>query len=331
MISIILLIGIIFIAGCGQSNENKGINKDNNAVLTPVKFALDWTPNTNHTGIYVAKEKGYFKEQGLDVEILLPGEVRVNQLLAAEKADFGISYQEGLTQARSEGLPLVSIAAVLQHNTAGYASPKEKGITSPKDFEGKKFGAYGSDLEKAMMTTLMANDNANVDEVDFITTGDADFFVAVERDVDFSLVYYGWTGIEAELRGVDLNMVYLADFSDKLDFYTPIIATSEEMISADPELVKAFTHAAVKGYEFAIEHPEEAAQILINAVPDLDPDLVKRSQDWLSPRYQDDAEQFGIQEQDRWQKFADFLLENKIIDEAVDVDQAFTNEFLPDK
>src|SRR5690606_20387997 len=111
----------------------------------------------------------------------------------------------------------------------------------------------------------------------------------------------------------------------------PIIATSEEMISADPELVKAFTHAAVKGYEFAIEHPEEAAQILINAVPDLDPDLVKRSQDWLSPRYQDDAEQFGIQEQDRWQKFADFLLENKIIDEAVDVDQAFTNEFLPDK
>ncbi|GGA69443.1 ABC transporter substrate-binding protein [Ornithinibacillus halotolerans] len=331
LISIILFIGIIFIAGCGQSNENKGTNKDNNADLTPVKFALDWTPNTNHTGIYVAKEKGYFKEQGLDVEILLPGEVRVNQLLAAEKADFGISYQEGLTQARSEGLPLVSIAAVLQHNTAGYASPKEKGITSPKDFEGKKFGAYGSDLEKAMMTTLMANDNANVDEVDFITTGDADFFVAVERDVDFSLVYYGWTGIEAELRGVDLNMVYLADFSDKLDFYTPIIATSEEMISADPELVKAFTHATVKGYEFAIEHPEEAAQILINAVPDLDPDLVKRSQDWLSPRYQDDAEQFGIQEQDRWQKFADFLLENKIIDEAVDVDQAFTNEFLPDK
>lgn len=147
-----------------------------------------------------------------------------------------------------------------------------------------------------MMTTIMKNDNADVEEVDFITTGDSDFFVAVERDVDFSLVYYGWTGIEAELRGVDLNMVYLADFSDKLDFYTPILATNEEMISDDPELVEAFTHAAVKGYEFAIEQPEEAAQILIDEVPDLDPELVKRSQEWLSPRYKDDAEQFGIQE-----------------------------------
>ncbi|SHG58694.1 ABC transporter substrate-binding protein [Ornithinibacillus halophilus] len=331
LIRIILFVGIIFMAGCGQSNENKGNNEDNNADLTPVTFALDWTPNTNHTGIYVAKEKGYFEEQGLDVEILLPGEVGVNQLLAAERADFGISYQEGLTQARSEGLPLVSIAAVLQHNTAGYASPVEKGITSPKDFEGKKFGAYGSDLEKAMMKTLMENDNADVEEVDYITTGDSDFFVAVERDVDFSLVFYGWTGIEAELRGVDLNMVYLADFSDELDYYTPIIATSEEMISTDPELVKAFTHAAVKGYEFAVEHPEDAAQILIDHVPDLDPDLVKRSQDWISPRYQDDADQFGTQEQERWQKFADFLLEYEIIDEPVDIEQAFTNEFLPKK
>ncbi|MUV38839.1 Formylaminopyrimidine-binding protein [Lentibacillus sp. JNUCC-1] len=331
----VVLIGLfIFMAGCGQNTgqaENTGNDGTDNSDLTPVKFALDWTPNTNHTGIYVAKEKGYFEEQGLDVEILLPGEAGVNQLLAAEKADFGISYQEGLTQARSEGLPVVSITAVLQHNTAGYASPADKDITSPEDFEGKKFGANGSDLEKAMMTALMKNDNADVEEVDYITTGDSDFFVAVERDVDFSLVYYGWTGIEAELRGVDLNMVYLADYSDKLDFYTPIIATNEEMIASDPETVKAFTHAAVKGYEFAIDNPEEAAEILIDRVPDLDPELVKHSQEWLSPRYKDDAERFGIQEQDRWQKFADFLLDNDIIDEPVDVEQAFTNEFLPEK
>lgn len=96
------------------------------------------------------------------------------------------------------------------------------------------------------------------------------------------------------------------------------------------KIVEAFTAAAVKGYEFAIENPEEAAQILIEAEPDLDPELVKRSQEWLSPRYQDDAERFGIQERDRWQKFADFLLENEIINEAVDVDQAFTNDFLPE-
>lgn len=329
----LLLIVVLLVAGCGSNDDETtgSTTEESDKELTPVKFSLDWTPNTNHTGIYVAKEKGYFEEQGLDVDIMLPGEVGVNQLLGAGRADFGISYQEGLTQARSEGLPLVSIAAILQNNTAGYASPVEKDITSPKDFEGKKFGATGSDLEKAMMTTLMEQENANVEAVEFITTGDSDFFVAVERDVDFSLVFYGWTGIEAELRGVDLNMVYLADFAEELNFYTPIIATSEDMVNNDPETVKKFTAAAVKGYEFAIENPEEAAQILIDAEPDLDPELVKRSQEWLSPRYQDDADQFGIQEKERWQKFADFLLNNEIIDEAVDAEKAFTNEFLPEK
>ena len=331
----LLIIGLILfiITACGDDN-NKATKDDetgNNNHLKPVSFVLDWTPNTNHTGIYVAKENGYFEEQGLDVEILLPGEAGANQLIASGSADFGVSYQEGLTQARAEGLPVVSITAVMQHNTAGYASPIGKDITEPVDFEGKKFGAYGSDLEQAMMKTIMEQNEADFNEVDFITTSDSDFFVAVNRDVDFSLVYQGWTGIEAELRNEPMNMVYLADFSDKLDFYTPILATSEAMIENDPETVRAFVHAAVKGYEYAIEHPTESAAILLDHEPDLDPDLVNRSQEWLSPRYKDDAERFGIQEKERWENFAEFMLDNDIIDEPLDVDKAFTNEFLPDK
>lgn len=329
----LLLLGFILliITACGNDNneagENDGAENDNN--LKPVSFVLDWTPNTNHTGIYVAKENGYFEEQGLDVEILLPGEAGANQLIASGSADFGVSYQESLTQARAEGLPVVSITAVLQHNTAGYASPVDKDITEPKDFEGKKFGAYGSDLEQAMMKTIMEQNGADFDQVDFITTGDSDFFVAVKRDVDFSLVFQGWTGIEAELRGEPMNMVYLADFSEQLDFYTPILATSEAMIENDPETVKAFVHAAVKGYEYAIEHPTESAAILLDHEPDLDPDLVNSSQEWISARYQDDADLFGIQEKARWENFAEFMLENEIIDEPLDVEKAFTNEFLP--
>src|SRR5699024_2762860 len=111
----------------------------------------------------------------------------------------------------------------------------------------------------------------------------------------------------------------------------PLIATSEEMIDEDPDTVRAFVHAAVKGYEYAIDHPEEAAAILIDEEPDLDPELVKASQEWLSPRYQDDADQFGIQEKERWKQVSDFMVENDIIDEGIDVDQSFTNEFLPTK
>lgn len=321
---------LLTVSACGQGDDTgKTDAQSDDQSLIPVSFVLDWTPNTNHTGIYVAQEKGFFKEQGLEIEIMLPGEVGANQLIASEAADFGVSYQEGLTQARSEGLPLVSIAAVIQHNTAGYASPVDKNITKPKDFEGAIFGGNGSPLEEAIMKTIMEEENADLDQVDFITLGDADFFAAVQRDVDFSLVFQGWTGIEAELRDVDLNMIYLADFSEQLDFYTPILATSEEMIETDPDTVTAFMEAAAQGYEYAIDHPEEAADILIEQEPDLDPDLVKKSQAWLSPRYQDDAEQWGIQEEARWQNFADFMVEHQIIDEPLDIDNAFTNQFLP--
>lgn len=124
---------IVILSSCVQEDEIE--NEDG---LTSVSFVLDWTPNTNHTGIYVAKERGYFEDHGLDVEILLPGEVGANQLVASGKADFGVSYQERIPMARAEGLPLVSIAAVIQHNTAGYMSPVDKDITEPKDFEGDR-------------------------------------------------------------------------------------------------------------------------------------------------------------------------------------------------
>lgn len=330
----ILLIGIslMVMAGCGQDADTSHTNnKTNDNDLTSVSFVLEWTPNTNHTGIYVAKDKGYFADEGLDVDIMLPGEVGSNQLIATGKADFGVSVQERLTIARDEDLPLVSIAAVIQHNTAGYASPVENDITEPADFEGRIFGGVGTDLEQAMMKTIMEENGADFSKVEITNIGDSDFFTAVKRDVDFSLVYQGWTGIEAELRDEELNMVYLKDFTEQLDFYTPILATNEMMIEENPDTVKAFVHAAVKGYEYAIEHPEDAADILIEQEPDLDPSLVKRSQKWLAPKYQDDAEQFGIQEKERWELVSDFMLQHDIIDEAIDVNKSFTNEFLPTK
>lgn len=327
-------VALLLMAACGHSEnatEDNFEDKNNEQDLTPVSFVLEWTPNTNHTGIYVADEKGYFADEGLDVEIMLPGEVSSTQLVATGKADFGVGVQEHLTIARDEGLPIVSIAALIQHNTAGYASAVEEDITEPADFEGKTFGAVGNDLEKAMMKTIMEEDGANFSEVEFKNTGDADFFTAIKRDIDFSLVYQGWTGMEAELRDQDLNMVYLKDFSEELDFYTPVLMTSEGMIEDQSDTVEAFIQASVKGYEYAMDHPDEVANILIEREPDLDPDLVKRSQEWLSTKYQDDAEQFGIQEKERWETVRDFMLDHDIIDEEIDVNQVFTNEFLPNK
>src|SRR5690625_457664 len=147
----VLIISILFffIAGCNTDNvDNEG---DEKAELEPVTFVLDWTPNTNHTGIYVAQSEGFFEEEGLDVDIILPGEAGAGQLISTGKADFGISYQERLMMARNEDLPLVSVTAIIQHNTAGYASAAEKNIKNTAEFDGKDFGVNITEMTKSRL------------------------------------------------------------------------------------------------------------------------------------------------------------------------------------
>lgn len=324
---IVLIAALLLLAGCSNSNDSK--EKESAKNLKKVTVVLDWTPNTNHTGLYVAKEKGYFKEQGLDVDIITPGDSSADTLVASGKADFGVSYQEGITQARIQGVPIVSIAAIIQHNTSGFASPANKNIKTPKDFAGKTYGGWGSEVEKSVLSSLMKQENANVDDVDIVNIGDTDFFTAVKKDIDFAWIYYGWTGVEAELRGEKLNMIYLTDYSEKLDYYTPVLSTNEKMINSDPETVKAFVKAASDGYQFSIKNPSDAADILLKAAPDLDKDLVKKSQEWLASKYQDDAEQWGIQKLSVWENYANWMYDNKLLEKKLDAKSAFTNDFLP--
>jgi ABC-type nitrate/sulfonate/bicarbonate transport system substrate-binding protein len=330
------------ISGCGGNNSGSGGENggtQGNAAgeqdaadkpLQKVKVVLDWTPNTNHTGLYVARDKGFFEEQGLDVEIIQPGQEGADAMVAAGNAEFGVSYQESVTMARVADVPLVSIAAVIQHNTSGFASPKEKGIDSPKKFEGMRYGGWGAPVEEAVIDALMREDGGDVSKVDIMSIGDSDFFAAVKRDIDFAWIYYAWTGVEAELRGEELNMVYLTDYSENLDYYTPVLVTSEKLIGDNPELVGAFAAGAAAGYQFAINNPEEAADVLIAAEPDLNPELVKASQKWLSPRYQDDAPRWGEQKLSVWENYADWMFERKLLEKELDAEKAFTNEFLPE-
>ncbi|WP_138419365.1 ABC transporter substrate-binding protein [Aquibacillus sediminis] len=342
LLAVSLLLLLTVLAACGNNEENEA-NQDNTSTqesgenaqesenLTEVSMVLDWTPNTNHTGLYVAQAQGYFEEQGLDVEISMPGEAGADPMVASGQSDFGIGAQESVTEARIQDIPIVSIAAVIQQNTSGFASPADKEITTPADYEGKTYGGWGAPVEKAVIDSIMKQEDADVEEVNIVNMGNTDFFTAVERDVDFAWIFYGWTGVEAELRGIDLNMQYLTDYSEKLDYYTPVITTNETMIADNPGTVEAFMAAVTKGYNDAIENPEEAADILIEAVPDLDPELVKASQQWLSPKYQDDAEQWGMQDLAVWENYADWMYENDLLERELDAEKAFTNEFLPEK
>jgi ABC-type nitrate/sulfonate/bicarbonate transport system substrate-binding protein len=300
--------------------------------MQDVQVGLDWTPNTNHTGLYVAQEQGYYAENNLDVEILQSQEGgSVEQLVAAGRLDFGISYQEAVTQARAEGVPVVSIAAIIQHNTSGFASREEEGITSVEDFEGKKYGGFGSPIEEAVLKGLMDCADADYSTIEFIDIGSTDFFVATERDqVDFSWVFEGWTGVEAEVRGVPINIVMMNEQNCIPDYYTPVIITSEERINEQPELARRFMHATSRGYAFAIDNPEQAAEVLLEAAPELDEELVRQSQQYLAAEYQAEAPRWGEQQVSVWRDYAAWMAERELIPEMIEPQQAFTNEFLPE-
>lgn len=323
---------VFVVSGCGQKGKVSDKEEAKPAQLKKVTVMLDWLPNTNHTGLYVAKDKGFYKEQGLDVEIIQPGQgTTADQLVAAGKADFGVSYQEGLTQARASDIPLVSLAAVIQHNTSAFASLKEANIVSAKDFEGKRYGGWGSPVEEAMLKAVMEKAGADYAKLKNVTLGTSGFFTSIGRDADIEWIFYGWDGIEAKRQGKELNLLMLKDLDEALDYYTPIIVTNEKHIAEQKELVKKFMAATARGYQFAIDQPGEAAQILLKNAPELNPELVNKSQEWVSQKYQDDAERWGLQKEEVWARYAQWMYDRKLIAKNIEANKAFTNEFLPAK
>ncbi len=328
-VALAMVVAFGLLMGAGQAPAAAAATT---AAPTPVTVLLDWAPNTNHTGLYVAQEKGFFREQGLDVKIMQPGEgASAESLVAAGKVDFAVSFVEWLVNARLSEIPAVSVAAILQHNTSAFASVKSKKITRPRDFEGKKYGGEGLPMERAILAGLMRADGGDVSRLKFVSVGVSDLLTLLQRDIDVAWIYYGWEGIEAQLRGIPLNTVMLSDWDRAVpDVYSPILITGEKTIREKPDLVRRFLAATARGYEFAVAHPDEAADILVKSVPEMDLKLAHASQRWLSPRYKEGAQKWGEQKGTVWQRFADWLYENKLANRKLNTGTAFTNEFLPD-
>jgi ABC-type nitrate/sulfonate/bicarbonate transport system substrate-binding protein len=306
-------------------------SKDQEQELHKIRVILDWVPNTNHTGIYAAQSLGYFMEEGLEVEIIQPSEGGSADLVAAGQGDFGISYQEEVTYARTADstLPIVAVAAIIQHNTSGFASPVQKNIKSPADFENKKYGGWGSPMEEAILKGLMEKYGADFKKLKIVNTGAADFFTSVTKDVDFSWIYYGWDGVASEVKNFEINFMLLQELDSRLDFYTPVIISSEETVKKNPELVKKFLRSVQKGYIYAVDNPDSAAEILIYAVPEIDGSIVKASQKYLAGQYIAESEKWGEMQLSIWRTFSDWMYENNLIENRLQAEKAFTNEFLP--
>ncbi len=320
-----------FATGTSDSQTTNNENKLQNKELFKIRLVLDWTPNTNHIGAFVAKEKGFFKNRNLHVEIIPFSESTTELLIGNNQAEFGFSYQEAFTFARASDtpLPIVAVAAVIQHNTSGFASLKSKNIQSPKDYIGKKYGAFGSPIEKAVISTLLHPYNSSADDVLFVQAGALDFFIAIEKEIyDFAWIFEGWTGIEATIRNKPLDFQLLKDYHPAFDYYTPIIISSENFLATHPNIARDFMQSLKEGYEWTIKNSTEAATILIKHEPSLDSTLVKESLTYLAPRFQDNAEYWGKMEDTVWLQFTQWLQKNNFIAKDFVIEGSYTNTYI---
>jgi ABC-type nitrate/sulfonate/bicarbonate transport system substrate-binding protein len=291
----------------------------------------EWTPNTNHSGVYLAEANGWYDEAGMNVEIIQAGEQGGLPALASGDADFVFSVQEAIIPARAQGAPVVSIAAVLASNTSSLVALADEGITRPRDLAGHRYGGFGGELETELVRRLVECDGGDPDAVDFVEVGNVDYRVGLERDhYDFVWIFDGWDGVRLRQAGVDVATLPFADHFDCIpDWYTPLLATSERLIDSDPDLVADFMAATARGYEAAIEDPDAAADALLEAA-ELDERLVRESARYLADKYRSDDLPWGVQREQVWREFTDFLRQAGILQGDVAVEDAYTNDFLPE-
>lgn len=333
LLAVFLSAGMLFSMTACQGTGKQEQGTDQEKELEKLTFVLDWTPNTNHTGLYVAQEKGYFAEEGLEVEIVQPPEDGADALVASGKAQVGVSFQDTMAPGvvGENELPNTAIAAVVQHNTSGIISRKGEGMDRPKGMEGKKYATWDAPIEKAMVENVVEQDGGDFSKVELIPSTVTDEVSALKsQSVDAIWVFYAWAGIATEVAGLETDYFAFKDINPAFDYYTPVIIANNDFLEEEPDTAKAFLRALKKGYEFAIEDPDGAAQILCEASPELDVELVKASQEYLADQYQADAERWGYIDPERWNAFYTWLNENGLSETEIPENTGFSNDYLPE-
>jgi ABC-type nitrate/sulfonate/bicarbonate transport system substrate-binding protein len=156
-----------------------------------------------------------------------------------------------------------------------------------------------------------------------------DYFTAVKDHVDFTWIFYGWDGVSAKLKNEPINFIKLQDVDKNLDYYTPMIIANEDYLAKNPETAKKFLRAVTKGYQYAIENPEAAADLLLVDNPEIDRELAVASQKYLAAEYQSDAEKWGIMSPNIWENYGKWMYNQGLLENQLNANEAFTNEYLP--
>ncbi|MBP3885539.1 MAG: ABC transporter substrate-binding protein, partial [Olsenella sp.] len=324
------------LAGCGAYDNSKGASQQGGSGAAAgssrkITFCLDYTPNTNHTGIYVARDKGYFAEEGLEVEIVQPAEDTAETMIGTGQAQLGVSYQDYIANALAAdaNMPIKAVAAIIQHNTSGIMSRKADGITSARGMQDHTYATWDLPVEQATIRQVVEADGGDFSKVRMVPYTVDDEVAGLRSNLfDTVWVYEGWAVQNAAVQGFDVNYFSFVSMDDVFDYYTPVIAANGDFAKANPDVVRAFLRAAKRGYQFAIDDPDAAADLLCSAVPELDRALARQSQHFLAGQYTADAPSWGVIDGKRWSAFYQWLNDNKLVASPLDVNAGWTMDYL---
>ncbi len=300
-----------------------------------VTLALDWFPNANHTGLYLAMERGYFEEEGIDLQVYTPDDPStILATVGADKDDFGFEYQVGVLLARGQGVPVVSVAAIVQHPLNSVMALESSGIKSPRDLVGKTVGYPGIPTDPPLLRTMLEADNlsesAAIDVVDGMVNVGFDLVPALISGRVDAIVGAYWTheSISARNQGFPLTVLRMEDWGVP-DFYELVVVASENKLREDPGLVERFVRAIKRGYVEAAKDPALAVELLLNQVPEADPKIDRPGSALLAPLWVEDGiPSFGWQTAEKWSEMTEWMQTNNFLTADLRAADAFTNRFI---
>jgi len=315
--------------GCGGGSDTDSTATSS----TPAKVTvvLEWTPNTNHSGVYLAKERGIYQRHGLDVTVIEPDASGALAQVVSGNAQFGFSNAEQIIPLRAQGTEIRSIATVMRTNTSSLMAPADRNIRRPRDLEGKRYGTYGGEIERPLVEALVRCDGGDPSKVEFVEVGNVDYSVGFRRgQYDAVWVFDGWDVIRMrEIQRAPVTTIAFRDHLDCIpDWYTPVIAAADELIERDPDLVRRFTAATAEGYAIAKDDPAAAAAAVKTAAPESDVRLLTPSARFIARYLVDDGGRWGHQDPAVWDAFNAFLTRSGL-PSLDDPTQAYSNDMLP--
>lgn len=319
-----LIFASMFLAACATQT------KKSSSEPTQITLVLDYTPNTNHLGIYVAQAKGYFADKGLEVTIQQPPESGADALVASGEAQFGISFQDWMASylGTRQRMPVTAVAAIAQHNTSSILSLKSAGIETPKDMTGKTYGTMDVDIEQAILSRLVNDDGGNWRDVKLVSNNAVDEVQGLQSGTyDCVWSYDAWGVLMCKEKGLDVNAISIASLNTTFDYYTPVIIGNDSWMSKNDTATQDFLDALKQGYTFASEHPEEAAKILCEADTSLDLDFVTKSAQEIAPNFLENGV-WGVIEPTRWANFFQWINDNELTEREISPYSGFTNNYL---